>query len=140
MKLFESINSPKGITLNNQLIDLLSIIDDDQLSVQEQNLKINEYIENLRAKKEKKEQFVELYEQEGFPRFLLDDFLSKIELSDEDRGKIKDIYLSAFKDLSIIDTDRMKQVLNQNGCDEYIAEYILHEIKDNDYFIKARYT
>jgi len=140
MKLFESINSQKGITLNNQLIDLLSIIDDDQLSAQEQNLKINEYIENLRVKNERKEQLIELYGQEGLPRFLLDDFLSKIELSDEDREKIKEIYLSAFKDLSIIDTDRMKQVLNQNGCDEHIADYILRAIKENDYFIKARYT
>jgi len=142
MKLFESINSQKGITLNSQLIDLLSIIDDNQLSVQEQNLKINEYIENLRDTMERRKQAINLYGSEGVPRFLVDEILSEngAELLDIDREKIKEIYVAASKDLSIMDTDKMKQLLKKNGYDENIATEFLYQIKDNDYFVKERHT
>ena len=51
MKLLESIDCEKGITLNSQLVDLLSILDEN-ISQEHQDKKIKEYIENLRQKVE----------------------------------------------------------------------------------------
>ncbi len=60
MKLFESISCSKGITLNSQIVDLLSIIDKDMFknSIEEKN---DEDLENLQEEKAlivKKEKFL----------------------------------------------------------------------------------
>ena len=49
MKLLESIRCKKGITLNSQLIDLLSILDED-MPREEQDRKIIEYIRKLEVR------------------------------------------------------------------------------------------
>lgn len=65
MKLFESISNLKGITLNSQLVDLLSIIDDDSLTKDEQDKTITEYIAELKHRidllEENKKPYVETY-------------------------------------------------------------------------------
>ena len=46
-KLLDSVDCKKGITLNSQIVDLLSILDKD-ISIEEQNAQITEYIKSLR--------------------------------------------------------------------------------------------
>ena len=55
MKLLENIGCEKGITLNSQLVDLLSIIDNKNLTEEQQNDAIVNYINNLKVIQEKYE-------------------------------------------------------------------------------------
>ena len=52
MKLLENFHGTKGITLNVQLAELLSILDED-ISKEEQDKKIIEYIQMIRETSEK---------------------------------------------------------------------------------------
>ena len=47
-KLLESVDCKKGITLNSQLVDLLSILDNTNISIEEQDKQIIKYIEDLK--------------------------------------------------------------------------------------------
>ena len=53
MKLLENIGCERGITLNSQLVDLLLIIDNHDLSTEEQNREIEKYISELRDRQER---------------------------------------------------------------------------------------
>lgn len=139
MKLFESISNEKGVTLNSQLVDLLSIIDDEQLTQKQQNRKIIEYISKLRERNNGLEQYKKQYGDDlGKIRFLLDTILDEMpgSFSNEQRKNIKEIYLDSVTDLSIFNTEKMKEKLKEAGIAETVAEYLLEEIKNGDYEAK----
>lgn len=139
MKLFESIDNVKGITLNSQIVDLLSIIDDQELTVEQQDEKIIEYVSKLQERMNKKDEYIDKYGTElGKVRFLVETIIDEMpgDFSAEQRDAIKNIYLSSMADLSIVDTEKMKEKLRASQIDESVAEYLLTEIKDGDYDTK----
>ena len=138
MKLFESISCSKGITLNSQIVDLLAIIDNEELSIEEQDNKIIEYVTNLQNRINNLESYIEEYGESGKSRFILDDIFSTLplELTDKPREDICQIYLDAFSNSIMVDTKAIKGELRKKEIPEEIAEYILVNIKDRDYRAK----
>jgi len=139
MKLFESISCSKGITLNSQIVDLLSIIDDEELSIEEQDNKIVEYVTNLQDRINNLKSYIEEYRESGRARFILNDIVGILpfELNDKQREDICQIYLDAFKNSIVADTKEIKEELIKKEIPEEIAEYILVSIKDRDFIVKV---
>lgn len=152
MKLFESISNLKGITLNSQLVDLLSIIDDDSLTKDEQDKTITEYIAELKHRidllEENKKPYVETYgESMSRTICILESIIDDIpgDITPEQRKKVKDIYLDVIRthskneskpDFSIVDSELMRKRVAELRIDEDVVEYILTQIKDRDYKAK----
>ena len=115
MKLFESISCSKGITLNSQIVDLLAIIDNEELSIEEQDNKIIEYVTNLQNRINNLESYIEEYGESGKSRFILDDIFSTLplELTDKPREDICQIYLDAFSNSIMVDTKAIKGELRK---------------------------
>lgn len=139
MKLFENISCLKGITLNSQIVDLLSIIDDKELTVEEQNNRIIEYVTNLQNRLNNLESYIEQYGKAGKIRFMAEDIVSEsnFDLSDRQVEDLTQIYLDAFDNSTIADTKVIKDSLRKKNIPEEIAEYILVNIKDRDYRAKT---
>lgn len=135
MKLLDSVNCEKGITLNTQIVYLLSILDKD-ISVEEQNTQITEYIENLRQMK------TEYYEakQKGVSeqyRFIIDKVMDSIDNVPSDRvDEIKQLYLESIADMSLFNPAQMEHKLIENGFDHTLNELILKQINNMDLKVK----
>lgn len=152
MKLFENIGNSKGITLNSQLVDLLSIIDDDSLTKEEQDIAITEYVSSLQARidsiEEGKKQYLETY-GDSISRIIciLESIIDDIpgDVTEEQKQQVKNVYLdimrthaknSTRRDFSIMDSEMMRTRIADLKIKEDVVEYILTEIKDRDYDAK----
>ena len=136
MKLLESVDCEKGITLNSQLVDLLSILDETSLSREEQDAEIERYIQDLKERQEK----YELASSKGTGAkylFLVESVIDELGLkTDEEKEKIKSIYLAGARDLSVCDKQKMLKVLNENGLSPEIHETIMRDLKTKDFTAK----
>ena len=134
-KLLESINCEKGITLNSQIVDLLSILDKD-LSLEEQNTQITEYIESL---KKMQTEFYEAKEKgtaEQY-RFIIDKVVESInEIPSEKIDEIKQLYLASIADMSLLEPSQMEHKLIESGFDYKINELIMKQINNMDFEAK----
>lgn len=113
MKLLEDFHGTKGITLNVQLVELLSILDED-ISREEQDKKIIEYIQMIRETSEKYASLT------GSNRYLVfvEDVINRVEnITDEQRQTLKSIYMSSLRDLSVCNKQVMQTRLQENGLD-----------------------
>ena len=113
MKLLENFHGTKGITLNVQLVELLSILDED-ISREEQDQKIIEYIQMIRETSEKYASLT------GSNRYLVfvEDVINRVEnITDEQRQTLKSIYMSSLRDLSVCNKQVMQTRLQENGLD-----------------------
>ncbi len=134
MKLLENIECEKGITLNSQLVDLLSILDNESLTVEEQNTEIEQYIAELKSREEK---FTLACENGEKYQFLLDDVISTLdELPQEQIQKLKQVYLSNISDLTVCNREKMEKILAENGLDSSFHEKIMKGLKNRDYAAK----
>jgi hypothetical protein len=108
-KLLESINCKKGITLNSQIVDLLSILD-KETSIEEQNAQITKYIENLRQKQ------TEYYEakQKGVSeqyKFIIDTVIDSIDSVPSDRiDEIKQLTMLGSIHYMFVKTEKHMQM------------------------------
>lgn len=136
MKLLENIDCKKGITLNIQLVDLLLILDDNSLTVEQQNQKIENYINELRNRQDR---YNEASSKGAFEKyqFLLEDVISSISgLSPEHSERLKDIYLSNIADLSVCNAQKMIQILTENGFDSSFHKKIMSGLQTIQYTAK----
>ena len=134
MKLLENINCEKGITLNSQLVDLLSILDKSELSEEEKNIEIEKYIAEL---EDIQERFNEACKSNNKYQFMVNDVISGIEgLESEQIEKLKNIYVSSISDLSTCNKEKMEKILKENGFDTGIHEQIMIDLKSKDYTAK----
>ena len=124
MKLLENIGCEKGITLNSQLVDLLSIIDNKNLTEEQQNDAIVNYINNLKVIQEKYEKANSNGVYAKY-KFFIQNAISSIK-----------IYLSNAKDLIVCNRDKMIQILQKEGFDESIHTKIMSDLKSKDYNAK----
>ena len=135
MKLLESIiklnklknkYSKKGITLNSQLVDLLSILDEN-IPKEEQDKKIEEYISNLRDLENRYKDAVNSGKKYEFSVNTVIDNAKGI--SEDDKKKLKEIYLGHLSDLSVCDKSKMMKVLEEKGLNpefhSLIASHVL---------------
>lgn len=136
MKLFESVNCKKGITLNLQLVDLLLILDNTTLTEEQQNEAIKNYIEELRNRESAYTSASSKGSLTKF-QFLLDDSISSIPgLTLEQCEKLKNIYLSNIPDLSVCNKAKMIHILQENGFDPSLHEKIMITLKTRNYTAK----
>lgn len=135
MKLLESIPCKKGITLNSQLVDLLSILDED-IPKEEQDRKIEEYLSNLRDLENRYKEAVNSGKKYEFSVNTVIDNAKGI--SEEDKEKLKGIYLGNLSDLSVCDKTKMMKILEENGLNpEYhsiiASQAMSYEAKEGIY-------
>ena len=134
-KFLESVNCKKGITLNSQIVDLLSILD-KKISEEEQNIQINEYIENLRQLQ------TEYYEakQKGMSernRFIIYKVIDSIDSVPSGKtDEIKKLYLDSIADMSLFNPNEMEHKLIENGFDHTLNELILKQMNNIDFEAK----
>lgn len=134
-KLIESINCENGITLNSQIVDLLSILDKD-ISFQEQDMQITEYIENLRQMQLDYDKAKEKGEIERY-RFIIDKIVGTIAEIPADRiDEIKQLYLASIADMSLFTPSQMKGRLIASGFDPRINELIMKQASNMDFEAK----
>lgn len=136
MRLLENINCEKGITLNSQLVDLLSILDDKNLTIEQQNQEIERYLSELKNREEK---YLEASDKGDLEKniYLLEDTISSIPgISSVYSEKLKNIYLSNISDLSVCNKEKMIQILGDNGFDSSIHEKIMIDLNTRDYTSK----
>ncbi len=131
-KLLDSVNCKKGITLNSQIVDLLSILD-KEIPIEEQNAQIMEYIENL------KQIQIEYHEakQKGTYvkyRFVMNKVIDAIDSVPSDRiDEIKQLYLKSIADMSLFSPDEMKNKLIENGFEDTLNETILKQLNNMNF-------
>ena len=134
-KLLESINCEKGITLNSQLVDLMLILEEN-IPLEEQNNRINEYINNLADIQEK---YKEVCEKGGIEqyKFVIDKVVESIdEIPEKSKEQIKQIYLSSAIDNSLFDVNKMEHKLMDNNIDYNINSLIQKRAKSFDFVAK----
>lgn len=129
MKLLSSIKCPKGITLNSQLVDLLSILDDNTISRDEQDARITTYIADLVAV-EKTYKSLATEAERG--SFIINKIVKDLKLPENFQYKLKQLYLDANKDKTIFDLDKLNELLLANGFDESINIQVLKGIRNLD--------
>ena len=134
-KLLESVDCKKGITLNSQIVDLLSILDKD-ISIEEQNAQITEYIESLRQMQTEYYKAKEKGRSEQY-RFIIDKVVDSIDEIPADRiDEIKQLYLASITDMSLFDPNQMEHKLIESGFDYKINELIMKQTSNMDFEAK----
>ena len=69
--------------------------------------------------------------------FLVESVIDELGLkTDEEKEKIKSIYLAGARDLSVCDKQKMLKVLNENGLSPEIHETIMRDLKTKDFTAK----
>ena len=138
-KVLNAIKVKKGITLNSQLVDLLSILDKD-IPQEEQDKEINEYLENLRQIQEEYKKAKESAKVKGIAelyKFIIDKTIDSIEgISPKQKEELKGIYMSSIGDMSIFDTEQMEQKLLEDGFDGSLNRLIQKQVKSMDFEAK----
>ena len=113
MKLLENVHGTKGITLNAQLVKVLSILDED-IPKEEQDRKIMEYIKVL---KEANEKYGDISGGKKHKTFV-EDVINHVDgISEEERKSLIEIYMNSLNDLSVCDKSKMQEKLKENGLD-----------------------
>lgn len=133
MKLLQSLDCEKGITLNSQLIDLLSILDEN-ISPEEQDKKIQEYISNL---EKRQAEYIEAASHDVGTRYkyLVETTIdANVSLSFVQREQLKRLYLANLS--NICDSNKIQQILQANGFEPSINETVLKDLKNLDYIAK----
>ena len=134
-KLLDSVDCKKGITLNSQIVDLLSILDKD-ISIEEQNAQITEYIKSLRQMQTEYYEAKQKGRSEQY-RFIIDKVVDSIDEIPEDRiDEIKQLYLASIVDMSLFDSNQMEHKLIENGLDYKINELIMKQTSNMDFEAK----
>lgn len=135
-KLLESVDCKKGITLNSQLVDLLSILDNTNISIEEQDKQIIKYIEDLKQLQIEYHNAKEKGRSEQY-KLLIDKVLNSIDDIPIDRIEdIKQLYLNSIDDFSFFDTNAMEHKLIENGFDYTFNKSILKQLKNIDFEAK----
>ena len=135
-KLLDSVDCKKGITLNSQIVDLLSILDKD-ISIEEQNAQITEYIESLRQMQTEYYEAKQKGRSEQY-RFIIDKVVDSIDEIPEDRiDEIKQLYLASIVDMSLFDSNQMEHKLIESGFDYKINELIMKQTSNMDFEAKT---
>lgn len=113
MKLLDNVRGTKGITLNAQLVTVLSILDED-IPKEEQDKKIIEYIQVLKEADEKYGKLTGSIKHKTF----VDDVISRVEgITEEQRESLKELYMGSLKDLSVCNKSEMEEKLKNIGLD-----------------------
>lgn len=134
-KLLDSVDCKKGITLNSQIVDLLSILDKD-ISIEEQNAQITEYIKSLRQMQTEYYEAKQKGRSEQY-RFIIDKVVDSIDEIPEDRiDEIKQLYLASIVDMSLFDSNQMEHKLIENDLDYKINELIMKQTSNMDFEAK----
>lgn len=134
-KLLDSVDCKKGITLNSQIVDLLSILDKD-ISIEEQNAQITEYIKSLRQMQTEYYEAKQKGRSEQY-RFIIDKVVDSIDEIPEDRiDEIKQLYLASIVDMSLFDSNQMEHKLIENVLDYKINELIMKQTSNMDFEAK----
>jgi len=126
---------PKGITLNSQLIDLLSILDED-ISDSAKDKKIEAYISSL---KEKAEKIKELKAKGRIevPKHMLNEALNEIPgLTNYERRAVEKLYLDSVQSLEICDAKKIEDKLSNRGLSRYIHREIIRLIAEKETYAK----
>ena len=135
MKLMDNVQGTKGITLNLQLVELLSILDEPG-SPEEKDAKIQSYIDNLREIDRK---YTEATERGSASRyeFAIDEAILSIEgISDEQRVLLKNTLLQSLPDLSICDKELMEQRLSGIGFNPDIYSNLIRILGEKQFSAK----
>lgn len=134
-KILSSIKCEKGITLNSQIVDLLSILD-KKISIEEQNTQITEYIENLRKMQTEYYEVKQKDISEQY-RFIINKVVDSIDEIPKDRiNEIKQLYLKSIDDMSLLNPNQMEHKLIENGFDYTNNELIMKQINNMDFEAK----
>ena len=135
MKLMEDYPGKKGITLNLQLVELLSILD-EQISEQEKDERIQKYIDNLRKSDES---ISEIEKQGTMARysFVVNEAISSLgNLSSEQQELLKNIIMQSIPDLSVCDKSVMQQRIESAGIDKKAYEELIKYMGEHNYKAK----
>ena len=128
----KDISCPKGITLNSQLVDLLSIIDED-IPESEKDKKILVYLRNLNKRTEKYKDLKMKGNRIKMFRYMLNEALSKIPgLTDYERKVVEKLYIDSIPSLGLCDASEMRKKLSERGLSKDIHEKIFKIIKEQD--------
>jgi len=130
MKLLESAPQ-KGITLNSQLVDLLNIVGNENLTIVEQDRMIDEYLKKL---KERQEAY-KTAESEGIESkivFLLGQIFPNISEITRKENEIKAIFLRALSSNSICDSEFMHKELQNIGIDPSLYKEVIIQLRGLD--------
>ena len=112
MNFIRDIQCEKGITLNSQLVDLLSILDKD-IPESEQNQQITEYINSLKQRAYEHEKSKQQGIQSRY-KYVLDLVFESIEdISPERKNIVKKIYEENLESLNLCDAKKMKDLLKE---------------------------
>lgn len=112
MKLLESLNCKKGLTLNSQLVDLLLILDGPG-TAEEKDARIEAYIQELSRTQE--EYLAACNSGHKFD-FTVDKIIDLVPgISPEEKESLKKIYLDNLQGLAVCDKNHMMQVLSEQG-------------------------
>lgn len=134
MKLLESIDCKKGITLNSQLVELLSIIDNQTLTAEQQDELIKRYIDTLR---DRQDRYLDAKSNGTGEIFVLKEVIGSIKgLSDEQKQKLQGLYENSFEGMRICDNAYMNELLKANGFDGSINTKIMKDLRNIDFTAK----
>ncbi len=134
-RLMKDISCSKGITLNSQLVDLLSILDED-IPQEKQNAKINKYISTLRDRWQRYEEVKSTKNRFLMFKFRLNEITKDMNLSERSRKRLEEVYIGALPSFDVFDSEKMKKLLSKNVLDEGIHDTILQRLKDVDFEAK----
>lgn len=128
----------KGITLNAQLVDLLSIIDNKEYSKEQQDEQIIKYIEEL---KHRQSEYLTAKSNGTGERLYLQKAIESINgLSNEQMQGLQELYESSFNGMKICNNEYMNQLLEKNGFDRSINTKIMKNLKNLDFVAKEGIT
>lgn len=130
MKVMEGIRGKRGVTLNVQLIDLLSILD-EPISDAEKDAKIQSYIENLRAFDSRYKEAAARGPMARY-EFAIDVGLTTLpSLNDQQRANVKAVIMNSITDLSVCDKELMEEKLRRIGIDPRRLFYFSSKFSKN---------
>ncbi len=136
MKLMDGVQGKKGVTLNGQLVDLLSILD-EPISDAEKDQKIERYIallKNLDARMK------EASAKGPMARY---DFAISIAtqtipgIDDETKLKLKTVIMNSVRDLSVCDRELMEERLKASGLDPALYSGLIRHLGKINFTAKA---
>ena len=129
------LSCPKGITLNSQITDLLSILDED-ISESAKDKKIVAYISSLKEREEKINELrakgrIELL------KYMLNEALGQIPgLTNYEKRAVERIYIDSLPTLEVCDAKKIGDKLSDRGLSRDIHRKIFKLIAEKETFAK----
>lgn len=132
IKLLEELKCPKGMTLNSQLVDLFFILEDENLTIEDQNKAIEEYRDKL-VDRQKRYEYIKKNHPKDVTKFVLNEVLEKLGITEQD---IKDIYMDSVTNGRIFDKEQMEKTLQNKGFDPDINNQLYRTLNNMDFMAK----